>query len=415
METTTHQVIDPRGDILLCFPGRPQQQQQDAPPIPVSQPQLEGGQMSPELSSPQTVCSALTHHGPSPFIPPAGAGTNTSNTDPPNSSDTVSLRVSSSVLCLASQVFAAMLSGPMAEAQAFHAVDSPRPFPITLPEDDGHVFAILANVIHFRSQTVPFLPPTATLLSLAFLVDKYACAPALRCQGEIWLNRAIEARNSAEYGSFDRLCDLLLFAYALDLPAPFFQLSWDVILNHRQQLKGETEFGLDLPIPSDHELLRHDIHAEIAKRKARLRREVHNALMEPVSRVTGLLVNYGGESADVKPTCPNAALAMGNYLAFLDFNNLCPWRAQYETDSFSSIIKRAVEAAVLANDKTALKFEACSRTRCSCSAMAYGDSVQMAQNLAWSIGGALKWKLGACLDCLRNQNGGSQACRVEHW
>ncbi|KAK4444878.1 hypothetical protein QBC34DRAFT_414157 [Podospora aff. communis PSN243] len=416
METTTYQVIDPRGDILLLFPGQPQQQrQQDGPHNPVSQPRLDGGQMSPVLSSPQTVCSALTKHSVSPFMAPAGPAT--SSSDPRNSSDTVSLRVSSSVLCLASPVLAAMLSGSMAEAKAFNAVDSPRPFPLLLYEDDGHVFAILANIIHFRSQAVPLLPSTATLLSLAFLVDKYDCAPALRPQGEIWLNRAIEARNSSEYGSIDRLCDLLLVAYALDLPTHFFQLSWEVILNHRQQLKGETEFGLDLPIPPDHGLLRtgNDIHAEIAKRKARLRRDMHNALMAPITEVTRLLDNYSGEPADMKLTCPNAAIAMGNYLAFLDINNLCPWRAQYETDSFSSIIKRATEAAALASDKPVLRFEACSRTRCNCSAMAYNDQVQMAQKLSWEISRAWKWKLGACLDCLRNQNGDSNPCRVEHW
>jgi len=409
METTTHQVIDPRGDILLCFPGRAQQQ--DAPPIATIPTQSDGERRSPELSSPQTVCSALTHHGSSALTPPSSSSANTPN---PSATDTVSLRVSSSVLCLASPVFSAMLSGPMAEGRAFRAADSPRPFPLTLPEDDGHVFAILANVIHFRPEAVPFLPSTSTLLALASLVDKYGCAPALLCYGEIWLNRAIEARQAPDYGAFERRCDLLLFAYALDLPAPFALLSWDVILNHRQQLKGETEFGLDLPIPEDHDLLRHDLHGEIAKRKARLRREVHNALMEPVTRVTALLVSYGGES-DGKPTCPNAALAMGNYMAFLDSNNLCPWRAQYETDSFSSIIKRALEAAVLANDKAMLKFEACSRARCNCGTMAYGDSVHMAQNLAWSLGGALKWKLGACLDCLKNGGDHRGTCRVEHW
>ncbi|KAK0643387.1 hypothetical protein B0T16DRAFT_181095 [Cercophora newfieldiana] len=415
---TTNLVIDPRGDILLYFPGRHQQQQDAALADPTQrQPETEGDQMSLELSSPQTVCGSLTHHTIDGFAHFAStSSSSSSNLSSP--SGAVSLQVSSSVLCLASPVFSAMLSSPMAEGQGFRAAGSPRPFPITLPEDDGHVFAILANVLHFRPDNVPWLPATSTLLALALLVDKYVCVPALRCHGEIWLNRAAEAPrdNAPEFPAFfESRYDLLLFAYVLDLPASFFQLSWDVVLNHRQQLKQETEYGLDLPIPKDHELLRHDLHSEIAKRKARLRREVHNALMEPVSRVTSLLVNYGG--ADGKPPCPNAAFAIGNYMAFLDFNNLSPWRAQYETDSFSSIIKRALEAAELSKDNAALRFEACSRTRCSCDAMAYGDAVDMARILARSLAGALNWKLGACLDCLKNgrEYRGTEACRLEHW
>ncbi|KAK0619964.1 hypothetical protein B0T14DRAFT_520313 [Immersiella caudata] len=400
METTTHQVIDPRGDILLCFPRQPGHHPQDGststPPHPP-----DGMQTSSELPSRQTTCSACasTHDGPSRSITPIS--TNDGDTDPTDPSNTVNLLVSSSVLCLASQVFSAMLSGGMAEAKAFQAEGSPRPYPITLHEDDGQVFALLANVIHFQSQNVPPLPSAVTLLSLAFLVDKYDCAAAVRCQAEIWVNRAIEC---PDYGSFERRCDLLIFTYALDLPAPFFQISWDVILNHRQQLKSEIEFGVDLPFAKDHGLLRHDIHAAIAKRKARLRREVHHALMEPVSRVTGILVKPG-EASGVKDTCRNAALSMGNYLAFLDLNNLCPWRAQYETDSFSSIIKCALEAAALAKAEKALIFERCTSPEklpgqrswpipCGCKyIIKSGDSVNMAEALASSLEGALKWKL----------------------
>ncbi|KAK0721578.1 hypothetical protein B0T26DRAFT_641315 [Lasiosphaeria miniovina] len=174
--------------------------------------------------------------------------------------DEINLRVSSSVLCLVSPVFSAMLGSPMAEGEAFRARDSPRPFPITLPEDDGKVFAILANVIHHRADAIPFLPATADLLSLAGLVDKYDCAPALMPYGVLWLQRAAERREDPEYAGLLGRCNLLLFAYVLDLPMQFAQLSWDILLMHRQLLKDETEYGLELPIPPDHELLRHDLH-----------------------------------------------------------------------------------------------------------------------------------------------------------
>ena len=253
MATTATQVVDPRGDVLLYFPGQSDNQQRAAAAEPT--------RASPY--SPQTVCNELDRRSAdltsASFATPDNRSV--ANNHDPSSKAPVCLRVSSSVLCLASPVFSAMLSGSMAEAAAFRAADSPRPFPLTLPEDDGHVFSILAHVMHFRPDSVPYLPSTSTLLALAALVDKYDCAAALMCYGEIWLNRAIErGRDEAEFGGFEQRCELMLFAYALDLPAPFAQLSWDVIMEHRQQLKDETEHGLDLPVRKDHELLRHDLH-----------------------------------------------------------------------------------------------------------------------------------------------------------
>ena len=158
---------------------------------------------------------------------------------------------------------------------------------------------------------------------------------------------------------------------------------------------------------------------ELARRKARLRREVHNALMDPITRVTAHLAYHitspEYNAAPISSPCPNAALAMGSYMAFLDHHNLSPWRAQYETDSFSSIIARGVEGATQARDLPSLRFEMCSRSRCGCAHMAYGDGVHLAQHLAWALGAAPKWKLWACLDCLKNGRDYKGTCRVKHW
>lgn len=230
------EVIDPKGDVLLCFP------------------KADSGATNP---------------------------------------DVFSLQVSSSVLCLASPVFSAMLNGPMAEGQAFRASASPRPFPLNLPGDHRAVFSILAKILHYQADRIPYLPSCAFLLALAKLVDKYACAGAVASHVEIWLQRAavkdsvespwpefpgpINMRGSAdtaavqqdqdsneddsEYGSLlDRYTKLLLVAYVLDIPEQFARLSLDILLMHRQTLKDEIENGVELPIPPDHELLRHDLH-----------------------------------------------------------------------------------------------------------------------------------------------------------
>ncbi|KAK0715265.1 hypothetical protein B0H67DRAFT_237603 [Lasiosphaeris hirsuta] len=175
----------------------------------------------------------------------------------------IHLRVSSSVLCLVSRVFDIMLNGSMAEAIAFRAPNSPRPFPLTLPEDDGPLFSILANVVHHRASGVPLLPPIATLLALATLADKYDCTAALMPYAVLWLQRAASQseREKEDHHEFERKCGLLLFAYVMDLPIHFAQLSWDVLLTHRGPLIDEMDVrGLRLPIPADHELLKHDLH-----------------------------------------------------------------------------------------------------------------------------------------------------------
>jgi len=321
---TTHQVIDPRGDLLLCFPG--------TRPGPGARPGLgavtffnnnnHGGAANSNPSSFSPPSSPTT--SPSTVCADLNAPSSSSHSGPNQDNTTILLQVSSSVLCLASPVFSAMLSGPLSEGLAFRSPSSPRPFPLTLPEDCGVTFAILASILHFRTSNIPFLPRTTTLLALARLADKYGCTMALTSHAEIWMHRALErnlhmhiststtntpsssqfhhqplppppttnestaaqtawptrgdddgrlegleegeeegggGEEEEETSAFTNLCSLLLFAYSMDLPAPFARISWEVMLHHRQQLKGETEFGLDLPVPvRGGELLRHDLH-----------------------------------------------------------------------------------------------------------------------------------------------------------
>ncbi|KAK0636482.1 hypothetical protein B0T17DRAFT_613206 [Bombardia bombarda] len=408
MATRTRiQVIDPKGDVLLRFAAPVT----DAVIQQLEELEARGKQpVNEPWSSPESMCT------PDAEGPAADMDMQLDKLEFPQP---VNLQVSSVVLGLASPVFYAMFNLPMTEGEAFRAPGSPRPFPISLPEDNGEAFAILAHVIHHRTDAIPFLPSTAMLLAIAALADKYVCAPALMPYGVLWLQRATEPemRDDPEYGGLVGRCNLLLFAYVLDLPVEFARLSWDVLLSHRQLLKDEMH-GLELPISPDHELLRHDLHGEIARRKARLRCDVHNALMEPISRVLAQLhAVYSGPSPEpeMRPTCPNAALAIGNYMALLDSYNLSPWRPQYETDSFSAIISRALEVAAQAQENPMLFFEMCTRNRCACDRMVYGDGVHLARRLAFRLGGAWKWKLWVCLDCLKNGGVDKGNCRVKHW
>lgn len=181
----------------------------------------------------------------------------------------MSLRVSSSVLTLVSPVFSRMLSGHLAEGVAFRTTNSPRPFPIALPDDDGAAFTILANIAHHRSDQIPSNPLTSELLELALLADKYDCANLLSAHGIIWLQRKLSIYDTRNLDRLSfipdemlQLCHMLLFAYTINLPEQFAECSWQILLLHSQSVKSEVEDGFDLPIHPDHELLRHDIHCK---------------------------------------------------------------------------------------------------------------------------------------------------------
>ncbi|KAK3389643.1 hypothetical protein B0H63DRAFT_102635 [Podospora didyma] len=412
MAIPVHQ-IDSKGDILLCFPGSVRES--------VESPQGNQAEAhDPWSPAPRAASISRANPAETPEDDRHFMHGNIHEEVGP-----ISLQVSSSVLCLISPVFSAMLHGPMAEGQGFRAPNSPRPFPITLPEDNGHLFQILANVVHHRSEAIPVLPSTADLVALAGLADKYDCVAALMPYGVIWLQRAEEAdivARNPEYSGLLGRSNQLLFAYALDLPTQFAQISWQILLMHCQLLKYETQHGLELPIPPDHDLLRHDLNGELARRKARLRRDIQAALMDPVSQVTRQLSSHG-RGSEIHPTCPNAALAIGNYMALLERFNLSPWRPQFETDSFSAIITRALEVAQSARDDPYLFFQMCSRHRCACDNIRYGQQVHLAKKLLHNLETAWDWKLWACLDCLKNRREDDlkdgeeeeRKCRVKHW
>ncbi|KAM7203432.1 hypothetical protein V8F20_004026 [Naviculisporaceae sp. PSN 640] len=363
------------------------------------------------------------------------------------------LPVSSTVLSLASPVFSVMLNGPMAEGQAFRAPDSPRPFPLTLPEDDPAAFLILANVIHYHADRIPYLPSCAELLGLAKLVDKYDCSAVIAAHMEVWLRRAMlvgatsintpgpgpvggtkysapfevqeqdddydeEREKKSEYRSLQGRCTLLLVAYILDMAEEFSKLSSAILLMHRQNVLSEINGGLEIPIPADHELLRgellrqnHDLLGEFLKRKNFLRHSVQTLLMSPVTAVYSFLEQNTtcrafGSMVRVPPTCPSAMKIIGRYMTLLHENNLCPWRSQFETDNFGAILQRAKDVVKRERHNPGWKFQKCEKPSSSadyCVCAGISDdrrATHMVETLADGIEDPVLWRMGPCLDCM---------------
>ena len=134
--------------------------------------------------------------------------------------------------------------------------------------------------------------------------------------------------------------------------------------------------------------------------------------MEPVAVVMAQL------SYSATQKCPRATGAIGSYMQVLDAHGLCPWNAQFETDSFSAIIDRAAIAAEREAGNDLLFFEPCTRKYpCICANMKYANSVHLAKRLDEAIQRTKHWNLWLCLDCLKS--GGTtaerKACKVTHW
>ncbi len=104
----------------------------------------------------------------------------------------INLLVNSTVLCLVSPVFSRPLQRTHGEGVAFGPPTPPVLFPLSLPEDSGSAFTVIANIFHRRSsERYPICLSTTALLDIAALSDKYDLSAALRPHAILWIQRAL--------------------------------------------------------------------------------------------------------------------------------------------------------------------------------------------------------------------------------
>jgi hypothetical protein len=149
------------------------------------------------------------------------------------------LRVSSSILSLASSVFKKMFQSGFKEG---HGLSSTNPRSIPLPEDDGEGVTVVCNILHHRVDDVPLDIATDCLISIATICDKYELARVIAPWSSIWLRRQTETAVG------DDLNRLLSAAYVLDIPDAFSSISWKMLYSHTGPFLG-------FPGITDHELL----------------------------------------------------------------------------------------------------------------------------------------------------------------
>jgi hypothetical protein len=154
------------------------------------------------------------------------------------------LAVSSRILCLVSPVFNAMLRSSFKEAvNLMDHKASATPYCLDLPEDDAEAMTVFCKIIHFDSDDLTETPTAAFLEKLAYICDKYQCTSPIKYCGTVWIRNWF--RNHDEKStSIDELCQVLIFAYVLNLPNEFTEAAWRLFLYHKGPFTGAyTQVG----------------------------------------------------------------------------------------------------------------------------------------------------------------------------
>lgn len=164
-----------------------------------------------------------------------GAKTKAQNPGP----RTVTYRLSSSHLALASLYFKRMFSGDWKERQG---LADGKTLEITAEDWNPEAFLILMNVIHGRSREVPRTVSFDSLLRIATLVDYYDCLEAVEIMFEIWIREfGAEARKS--FYTKDTLAWIWI-AYVFQQATLFFEQTRIVLFESKDPLGLEEH-----PIP----------------------------------------------------------------------------------------------------------------------------------------------------------------------
>lgn len=183
-------------------------------------------------------------------------------TSPPG---TARFQVNSSILCLASPIFRAMLgpNSPFKEAADLAANDISHTNPLTIPlEDDANALAVILRILHLQFNSLP--PNNGTideeqLYNMAIICDKYEMQQALGYWYYQWRSSITEEeKTSVDSSSFPteaRGPRWLFMAYAFGHNNLFTSISKDFILNSQVTSSGELQrcgipnVGFDLFMP----------------------------------------------------------------------------------------------------------------------------------------------------------------------
>ncbi|KAK1843432.1 hypothetical protein CCHR01_13927 [Colletotrichum chrysophilum] len=307
------------------------------------------------------------------------------------------LRVSSKVLQLNSPVFKAMLGGKFKEGTELAERTGPEPYDLELPDDDVEAMSILCQILH--NVYVPEIPKPMSLEKLAYICDKYECINALKYCGIVWIRDWLHQFDD-EVPPMSDFCHLLVFAYVIDLPVEFSEISWRIFLYHEGPFSTASE---QVKMLVDHPLL----HTDIIKCLEIKRHESCNSFYKGV--ICPMMWDWDTSDA----ACSRASKALGYYVETLHKSDLLPRDIDFSKHKFCNLLDTAVSI-----QKISMKDFPCMREVgvCQCRSNRYIN-----RNLASEVEKEARKiiqqrRVFNCLDCLKSDgvSGKEETCRVPH-
>ncbi|KAF8426734.1 hypothetical protein EV426DRAFT_592602 [Tirmania nivea] len=159
----------------------------------------------------------------------------------PCSEGTARFQINSSIVCLQSPVFRAMMGRNSRFKEATDLANRDAigpPLEISLADDDPKALGVILRVMHLQHDWVPVSLSEDRLYQVAILCDKYDMRQALKTYLDKWLlylGVVVEAPNEAD--------KWLFMAYAFALPTLFTSCSKKLIMDTCIRVSG----GLDAP------------------------------------------------------------------------------------------------------------------------------------------------------------------------
>lgn len=147
----------------------------------------------------------------------------------PCNEGTARFQINSSIVCLQSPVFRAMLGkhSRFKEARDLASRDAiGPPLEISIADDNPEALVVILRILHLQHDSVPVSLSEARLYQVAILCDKYDMRQALRTYLDKWLIPYVETGEVPE-----QIDKWLFMAYAFALPTIFTSCSKKLIMD----------------------------------------------------------------------------------------------------------------------------------------------------------------------------------------
>ncbi|KAF6826044.1 hypothetical protein CPLU01_09877 [Colletotrichum plurivorum] len=309
------------------------------------------------------------------------------------------LRVSSKVLQLNSPVFKAMLSGNFKEGtELAEKAQQSIPYDLELPDDDAEAMFILCQILH--NVYVPESPTPVTLEKIAYICDKYECINALKYCGIVWIRDWLQQFDD-EVPAMRDFCHMLVFAYVIDLPVEFSEISWRIFLYHEGPFSANSQ---QVKMLIDHPLLHHNLIRCLETKRHESCNSFYKGVISPMT--------WDWDTSD--GTCSRASKALGFYVETLHKSDLLPRDIDFTKHKFCNLLDTAVSLP-----KITMKDFPCMREVgvCQCRSNRYINR-NLTGELEREAGKIIQQRrVFNCLDCLKTGgvSGKEETCRVPHF